>query len=421
MTVLRTILNYLNAISPNRVFFNLRTLSTLLGIVLGVAALTASFNFCDTAKKEILKSIEGMTANILAIRNNPDGSSIKPKQPEKEASSGLLRLQYEASPHLTLDDAHVLKNNVVEISSLTTAIQTVITNSGNLLLNLNGVTEEFQRVMGIRMSSGRFFYPHEDATANRVCVLTGETAKEVFGNNPACGKFLSLYDCNLLVIGVIGQFENTPFFDPSNSVFIPYNTFCRLTERPDSPDLILAALKPGADTSKVSQKAESLLHRACKNKKYKLWDQKIFIEKKKQMASTVEWLVTSISLLILLVACISCSNIMVLSVNQRRQEIGIRRAIGATKADILGMFLLEGFILISIGGILGIIGGFFLTQEILRPLPNLITSYRGWNFQFTSLAVLKVLAVLFVMAFLSSLVPSWHASTMDPVEALRRS
>ena len=137
------------------------------------------------------------------------------------------------------------------------------------------------------------------------------------------------------------------------------------------------------------------------------------------MVSTIEWLVTSISVLILLVACISCSNIMVLSVNQRKHEIGIRRAVGATKIDILGLFLFEGFLLITAGGVLGIIGGFFLTQEILKPLPDLISTYKGWDFHFTTFAVIRTLGVLFFMAFLSSLIPSWHAAKLDPVQALR--
>ena len=400
--------------------FNLRTLSTLLGIMLGVAALTASFNFCDTTKKEIYKSIEGMTSNVIAIKNNVQGMEVNPKK----TPSNISDIQSARNSALTLKDADILSRHVDEISHVTPALKTMVSalipgSKGNLF-SIYGVNPEFETILRATPREGRFFYPYENSCSKRVCLVTEDIAKNIFNNQSACGKTLTLYDVDLRIIGVLKPFENTPFFEASNSVFLPYHTFMRLTDHSDSPDFIILNLKPGADNRRAVGHIDNLLNRAGNCKSYTIWDQRIFIEKKKQMASTIEWLVNSISLLILLVACVSCSNIMVLAVNQRRQEIGVRRALGATRADILGLFLFEGFLLIFLGGMLGIGAAYFLTQGILQSLPNLISTCKGYDFQFTAFAVIKVLGVLCVMAAFSSLIPAWHASKMDPVEALRR-
>ena len=110
---------------------------------------------------------------------------------------------------------------------------------------------------------------------------------------------------------------------------------------------------------------------------------------------------------------------MVVSVNERSSEIGLRLAIGATPVEILGMFLFEGFVLILTAGCLGIVAGYFLTQGILKPLPTMIPDYEGWEFTFSAMALIKTMTLLIIAAFLGGFLPAWKACRMEPIQALR--
>ncbi|MCK5708355.1 MAG: ABC transporter permease [Candidatus Aureabacteria bacterium] len=423
MTVLRKILFKIKKTGFRGVPLNFRTLSTVAGIVLGVAALTASFNFSETARKEILKSIEGMTNDLVFIRN----LSISGKSSKKAKESVSESFHDEDSRIknlITGKNAELLTESINELDGASPVIKDTFTimlpHVKRNRFSLLGVNSEFSNIFRIRFFKGRFFYPYEELSNKRLCIISKDTALEIFGREKVIGKYLSLYDTELKIIGIIDDFENTPFIDKTNIVITPYSTFINLTGKSDIPHFLVTRLKKDSDNTLAIAKIETVLMRNRNEKLFKIWDQNHYIEKRKQMARTVEWLVTSISFLILFVASISCSNIMILSVNQRTQEIGIRRAVGATKIDILGMFLFEGFILMTAGGLLGIIGGFFLTSEILKPLPTLISSYKGWQFDFTAFSVIRTLGVLFLIAFISSLIPAWHAAKLDPAQALRQ-
>jgi putative ABC transport system permease protein len=231
---------------------------------------------------------------------------------------------------------------------------------------------------------------------------------------------MRLFNAEFRIVGVVSDVEPCPFFRIQGGVLIPYETMLHMIEAPDAAQLIGIRLSPGAHPAPALARIESVLMRNRQEPFFESWQQNAYIETQKRVVRTIEWLLSSIAFLTLLTACIGCMNILVVSVNERTREIGLRMAVGASQARILFMFLMEGFRIMAAGGALGIVGGYFLTIHILRPLPNLITGYKGWTFTFSGESVWKAMVVLTISAFLACLLPAWRAARLDPSRALRR-
>ena len=413
---------------------DMRSISTIIGVIIGVGALTASFNFCETARRELIGVIEGMTPSLIFIKNlslsagsDALGAGAQNNNPELSGEDSF----YEVSPAeekrprpITSGALKMLQTHIPQIERCSVfsmdETTTLVPHKDSRALAVAGAYPQFKQILNISMSEGRFFAPYEEHKGRRVCAITKDAAEYFFSKTEnVAGGFIQLYETDLEVIGVIDQIENNALIQRRTAVFVPYSTYLQLTGAVDIPDAFAIRLEAGAGNEQAADKTSSFLQIKHTPEQFEIVDQKQLISDKKRMLRAIEWIVTSVSLLILLIAGIGCSNTMVLAVNQRRREIGIRRAVGATKTDIISLVLWEGSIFIMIGGVLGLALGFLLTHKILAPLPEFIPAYAGWQFDFTARAAVRTTAVLLLMSLVSSSIPAWRAAAMDPSQALK--
>jgi putative ABC transport system permease protein len=286
-------------------------------------------------------------------------------------------------------------------------------------VKLVGTDRALRDILNITMHSGRFWSAHHEKTSRRVCVLGKAAARRVFGNANAAGRFLELYGHLFEVAGVIGACDRSPFLDAENAVFLPHDVSVRAAGKADVSDFLLLSHRDAADSDALERRIRAFFAEIPGGENVTLWNQNEFIRKKKQMIRMTALLVNSIPFLILFVACISCSNILVISVRERTHEIGLRIALGATRSDILFQFIHESLLLFAVAGILGGGIGYVLTEWFLKPLPGIIPGYRGFTFAFSNESLFRALGILFVSALLSSLLPAARAANLDPGTALR--
>lgn len=386
-----------------------RTLATVIGVALGTASLTAGFNFSKTAQQELMKEIKGFRTDLVTWRNIP----FQPGQDREEGKT-------TAKP-LTSKAARELISAVPEFTACTTVQQSGFRfEAGNRFLPLYGVDAGFIQALALSLSQGRDMAPLEVFRGRPVCVIGHDIAVLMFQHpENALGHVITVLNQEVVIIGVIGKDHPGSLIDAENGVFMPFTGFRNLTSLPDRPGILVCRVKSLEHAEAALEKANRTLNRIHRTDQFSGFLQKEIIEKQTKMIETIDWLIKSISLLTLLVACIGCSNIMIVAANERVREIGLRMALGASKLRIMVLFLTEGILLIFSGGITGIVGGYFLTLELLEPLPRLISGYRHWEFRFYGESIFKSLAVLFVTAVLSSLVPAWRAASKEPSQALR--
>lgn len=381
----------------------LRTLSTALGIILGISALTASFNFTETARREILKTVEGLNSSLMVVKNWID--------PQNKVS--------RSSPLTSYDLEILLKSfsSLEQGSSLKIRYST-IPPILNQTFSVIGADPALFSILKMKCL-GRYFTDYENQKTERICLIGKKAKMKFFSKRDPIGKFLKIWNTDFLIIGVIEASDKTPYADPMESFFIPYKTLNMVTNAEDFPDMLLFKRKDTVFSSDYSENIKGLLNRNKPNQNFEIWDQSELISKKKKTVLIIEWLVNSIPLLILFVACISSANILIVTVTERTKEIGLRMALGATQKDILLMFLKEGLILFGIAGGMGIILGYYLTLWFVKPLPSLISGYQTWTFTFSLASVIKSMIVLFISALVSSLVPAIKAARLEPSMALR--
>jgi putative ABC transport system permease protein len=164
---------------------------------------------------------------------------------------------------------------------------------------------------------------------------------------------------------------------------------------------------------------ESSLMRIRNNKDFYVHNFEAMLENKRKIIDSIKLLTESISLIVLLMASVSCMNIFFVAVNERTREIGLRRALGATKLEIIFLVMRDCYIFMAIGTILGLIGGYFFTQHLMRPLLLVMPEFSGWKFDAYSQAIGKTLLFVLISSSLSGLFPALRAASVDPAVALR--
>lgn len=383
-------------------------IGAIAGVVIGTASLVATCNFTAAAQREIERAISRLDSRLLFIQQtwNAAEGGAELRAPPLKAEDGARLLQ--ALPALGT-------------WSELTRWGLLVPHADNYLGTQGfGVSAEFARMFSLHLAQGRFFTALEEDEERRVCVL-GDGLARSLGRNPAAlvGTSIEIQGQPLRVLGIVDRMDNCPFVAAHDAIFLPGSTLRRLCDRP-GVEMLIFSVGRRPDAALHAEVAQVLMQQRDRPN-FRSWDQNAHIEEQRQIARTIDWMVNSVSLLTLLVACIGCANVMAVAVAERSTEIGLRMAVGATRMSILAQFLLEGMMLVLAGGALGVLAGYYLTEDLLRPLAILIPDYRGWDFSFSSVALLKALAVLVFSAFGASLFPALRAASLDPATVLRES
>jgi putative ABC transport system permease protein len=389
-----------------------RSILTALGIIFGVGAVIAMLAIGAGARAESLRFIEELGVRNLLVESRP------------AASDQELSQRRRSSPGLTERDVRILEGNVDSLETLSPRKglhpAAVLPKPSKGMPELYGVRPSYALIHSWRLADGRAFTPEDNEASAAVCVL-GEGAKvSLFGYGSALDKYVKVNDTWLRVVGSLAEQTasgSTLAQDPNQVIYTPlrtmqYRFFDVSGYLKDELDGVDVRLKTGADSVEASKVVVAILNSTHHNTPdFTVTIPAELLAEKERSQAIFTYVMVAIAAISLLVGGIGIMNIVLATVLERTREIGIRRATGARRADIVRQFLFES-ILISIGGgVLGIGFGYFLAW--------LIAASAGWSTIVTPASIVIAFGVSAVVGLVFGIYPARKASRIDPIEALR--
>ena len=410
----------------------LRTSLTMLGIVFGVASVIAMLSIGEGARQETLEQIELLGTNNIII------SKINVEQNATEKSRTSF------SPGLSIKDAHSISeiNPLVEyVTVLRSMEKRTVYKSKILKVKIIGTSTSYPLIYNSQLSEGKFFKEHHLKNYSNVCIIGSGIKSSFFGFEEALNKEIKIGGSWFRIIGVISPKNisksrdlNLGIDDFNMEVYVPFTTMIhKMGETKDGNNNLVITYGQESSVKTIDRssvdgltikikKGTSIIHaaeiisRILKRKHYNVKDYKIVIpeemlaqkQKTQIIFNVVMGAIAGISLL---VGGIGIMNIMLSNILERTKEIGIRRAMGATKQNILSQFMYEAIIISILGGIVGVVIGFVLT--------SLITGYADWRTSITPFSVVLAFTVSVCVGLLFGIYPAKRAAEKDPIESLR--
>ncbi len=396
----------LSTIRENKV----RAFLTILGVIIGTGTIIGVGSILAGLDGAVTGAIRNMGTNTLMVMKNQfggNGSTPEERQRKPLTYDNALALQ-ERCPAVENVSPYLLPPNVFGPS--------LARYKGNdSTAQIAGVGEHFASTGQAEMKAGRFFTGNEDAHRMTVTVIGEDVAKALFGPEDPLGKTINAGGAEVQVIGVMNRpAASIPGQDDSR-VLIPYFTMRKLFPNAQEHILMVEA-KPGQlaeamdEVRVVMRQERHLTYDKPDNFVMSSADQ--LVEQFRSVTSVVALVMVVLSSIGLLVGGIGVMNIMLVSVTERTREIGIRKAIGARRSDIVLQFLAEAVALTGLGGIIGMILGWMVSRASRFAFPSLPTEVPTW-------AVILGIGVSVGIGLFFGIWPASKAARLDPVEALR--
>ena len=411
MKIYRLLFEALENLNGNK----MRSILTVLGIVIGVAAVIAMLSIGRGAQASITSQIESIGTNLIYVT---PGSTSEGGVQSAAGSAGTL----------TLDDADALAElpNVEAVASVTDSFVQVVYQGVNTNTRLMGVTPGYATVSSLSLADGEFITESDQSARSLVVVLGSSVAENLFGSTSGVvGQKVRLNGQSYKVIGVLESKGGTGFMNQDDQVFIPLSTaLYRLVGgarfRGSS---VISQITIKASDSKVVDQVVTEVTEAMRDRHgtvegaddFTVSSQKDTLEAATEVADTLTIFLGGIAGISLAVGGIGIMNIMLTTVTERTHEIGLRKAIGAKRNDILLQFLVEAMVLSLLGGIIGAALGWGVA--------SLMGQVQFGGSTITPVVGLDsvVLATMFsmVVGLFFGIYPAQRASRLQPVEALR--
>jgi len=395
----------------------LRSALTMLGIIIGVGAVIALMSIGRGAQATVTSMVEELGTNVLYVT---------PRNPEAPGMAGISPLY--AMPSLTMDDAE----EMADIRSVEAIVPTnenfieVSAGDENEISVVQGSTPEYLQVYNYTIGSGQFFSDRHVARRDTVVVLGSKIAETLFGDVDPVGQTVKIKGKNFTVIGAMepkgGGFMG---FSMDDVIVIPITTYqTRLfSQRTPTGELAVQSIAIQVSSAEaryqVTEDIETLLrkrHRIDPGEKddFAVISQEQMLGIFQQITGIFTILLGAIASISLVVGSIGIMNIMLVSVTERTREIGIRKAVGAKRRDILVQFLLEAAMLSLVGGAIGIIGGWLVSNMISRMEFEGITL----NAVVSPDIVILAISVSVFIGLISGIYPAMRAARLNPIDAL---
>ena len=385
----------------------LRTILTMLGIIIGVCAVIAMVSVGMGVKKNVVDSISRLGSNMLIVMA---GSSNR----------GGVRGGAGSVQTLTYDDAKAIKNKIKNIDYVSPTVQgsyQVVYGHENWSTTVTGVIPEYASIQSLTMQSGIFFTEHDVDVRNRVAVIGTTVATNLFGTVNPVGKKIRVGNAPYTVIGLIAsKGQSSGGQDQDDTVLIPLTT---AQERLMGITYVRSVNVQVSDSDKMDEvqaNIEKLLRqrhriRSGSDDDFNVRNLTSLMETMSETTTMITLLLGSIAGISLIVGGIGIMNIMMVSVTERTREIGIRKAIGATYNSIMLQFLIESTMISILGGLVGILIGVGLAQAISK-FGNFTTVISG-------LSIVASFGFSLFVGIFFGMLPARKAARLDPIDALR--
>ncbi|MDD5066108.1 MAG: ABC transporter permease [bacterium] len=385
----------------------MRTFLTTLGILIGVASVISMISIGEGAKADITSNIKKMGANLLFIHAGARHRGM---------SSALTAERNR----LTMKDAEMIteeeKNLITALTPMVNTSGTVVYQNRSIKPNIQGVNTHFPEINNFKIKYGSFFDDKAINLKDRVAVVGNTVVSNLFdGKNPV-GSYIKINRLNFLIIGTFEPKGASFMRDEDEMIAIPVTTAQKRLLGIDYISSINIKVKDENLMDAAEERIKALLKRAHGLKEndeadFEIRSQMELLQNVQQTTKTFTLLLGGIASISLLVGGIGIMNIMLVTVMERIKEIGLRKAIGARKSDILYQFLTESIIICFLGGLIGILLGMTVSK--------LIAQFTQWKTSVSYFSILLSFLFSFLIGLFFGIYPAYKASSLRPIEALR--
>ena len=403
MNFKESFLTALSALVANK----LRALLTMLGIIIGVAAVITMIAIGEGAQKAVIERIQSMGTNLLFI------------SPGAARTGGMTVVQFGTSVRMKNSDGEAIQGKSAAVDAIVPELNRnaqVKYENRNWNTRIIGTTPEYEEVRNFKAEYGRFFNYAEERGVATVCVIGQNIVENLFPTSDPIGKRIRINGVNFEVIGVLESKGQSGWMNPDDQIIVPLSTAQRRLFGVDYLSQMTAKIVSDKRMDEAFYDIERILRREHKLREdqdndFTIRNQADIIATFQETQETFTFLLAGIAAVSLLVGGIGIMNIMIVSVTERTREIGVRKAIGARRSDIMWQFLIESVVMSVTGGLIGIGMGMLAAY--------LITTYGNLS------PIISVNSIVISFIFASfvgiffGIYPAWKAAMSNVIDALR--
>lgn len=371
-----------------------RSFLTMLGVIIGVSSVIAAVGFAQGSTKSMTDTIESLGTNLIQV-------NIFGRNSNRKVTYDQIKTFAEEN-----------SAEIAAVAPTSSANGTVKYKTLNRETTIMGTSPDYSLIKSVKAQSGRFIVQNDVDNMQKVAVVGTAVVNDIFEGSDPLGLKMKINGQMFTVVGVLEEKDDGQDDGADDTVIIPITVAQRLFSTATIRNFAIQASSP--DTVETAMdKLEAFLVKTYKDTDaFRVFNQAQMLESLDSMTGTMTAVLAGIAAISLIVGGIGIMNIMLVSVTERTREIGIRKAIGAKKKNILVQFLIEAIIVTGIGGILGVligvsiihfvIGGFDMVPEVYS-IPWIIISF----------SISLIVGVVF------GLFPAFKAASLNPIEALR--
>jgi putative ABC transport system permease protein len=384
----------------------LRSFLTMLGVIIGVGAVIIAIAIGSGARAATMEAIQSLGTNLLTIF------------PGSQRSGGIS-FGRDSAVSMKPEDAVAIQKecpSVLYVSPTVSRSTQIKYKNRNDNLSVQGTGDHYPEISAHPVAQGKYFTAADVTGLKRVVVIGSGVARDFFDKQSPLNKSIRIAGQGFTVIGVLKEKGGTGFRNPDDAVYVPYTTAMRRLFGMQNLNMITAQARTFSLMSRAQSEIEAVLMKQHKipasgSPDFTVRNQADLAETQTAQQDTFSSLIQYLAIVSLLVGGIGIMNIMLVSVTERTREIGIRKAIGAKRRDILLQFLLEALFLSLVGGLLGVLFGVFGSQ--------IVSSTKGWRVEVDPGTIMVAFSFSAFVGVFFGFYPALKASNLSPIEALR--
>ncbi|MGK5085495.1 ABC transporter permease [Bdellovibrionota bacterium FG-1] len=382
----------------------LRAGLTMLGMIIGVGAVVLLVSIGNGAKNYITHEFEGMGSNLIIV--NPGKTDKK---------SGFGPPNSSVKRKLTIRDVEALERfsfNLDGVTGIVFGTGSVKTGEQTTNVSIMGARDSLTHIFNVKIGQGVFYSREEEEAGRRVAVLGYNVAHNLFGDESALGKLVKINESEHRVIGVTQKTGETLGFNMDDVVLIPTRDAMRVFNDDKLFGIRAKAKARVSVDDAVMEVKEILKQRHNGEEDFTVLTQVSMLQTMNTILGMLTFALGGIAMISMVVGGIGIMNIMLVSVTERTREIGIRRAVGARRKDVLRQFIAEALVLSLLGGLIGLLSSAAITYIIYFAVPKFDMRAPFW-------ILIPAFAMSSVVGIIFGVWPAHKASQIETIDALR--
>ncbi|QIB70658.1 FtsX-like permease family protein [Aminipila butyrica] len=372
----------------------MRAFLTMLGIIIGVASVIVLISLMNGLSSDMTSQFESMGTNTITINLVGRGGN-------RTVQVEDIQKMVEENPTY-LDQYSPLVSSSVTVKSGTESLDTT---------TVKGVNESYQEMQHIELDQGRFVQYLDTSRRQRVCAVGSYVAKELFGQDNAIGQTIKINGTEYTIVGLLTETADSEESSDDDVIYVPYSVATRLTGSGNIRSYYVTAVNTDNIDTTVAVIENTLYKIYGSEDAYRVTSMTSMIEQVNEMTGSIATVLVGIAGISLVVGGIGIMNIMLVSVTERTREIGIRKALGAKRKNIMEQFIIEAATTSALGGIIGILFGVIVSAVAGQVMDMSVVVSAN--------AILLAFSVSVGIGILFGYFPANKAAKMNPIDALR--